>query len=165
MHPLAENWQHHFRIFWKFSLRWWKRRQLRSQIAFGKRYKRSFHITHKTWIKGQYISHIDQDRGVDTQKLYHWYGNGRDRYTCWCSQQRVLIPILKDFYLPMRECMKRIADCSCWEWDVGSSLFLWKWPQQYQAWAREVQPHYAMDNFSHFCALRIQPKQRRIGLR
>ena len=33
---------------------------------------------------------------------------------------------------------------------MGSSLFLWKLPQLYQAWAREVQPHYAIDNF-HQC--------------
>ena len=38
MHPLVENWQHLLGIFWKFSLQWWKRHQLRSWIAFGKRY-------------------------------------------------------------------------------------------------------------------------------
>ena len=47
MHPLAENWQHILGIFWKFSLRRRKRRQLRSWIAFGKRYQSSSHITHK----------------------------------------------------------------------------------------------------------------------
>ena len=33
---------------------------------------------------------------------------------------------------------------------MGSSLFFWKWPQQYQAWSRKGQPHYAMDNFPQF---------------
>ena len=33
---LEENWQHLLGIFRKFSLKWWKRRQLRSWIAFGK---------------------------------------------------------------------------------------------------------------------------------
>ena len=36
--PLAENWQQLLEISQKFSLRWWKHRQLRSCIAFGKRY-------------------------------------------------------------------------------------------------------------------------------
>ena len=43
--------------------------------------------------------------------------------------------------------MKLIDDFLWWEWYAGSSLFFCKWPQQYQAWAREVQPHYAIDNF------------------
>ena len=30
---------------------------------------------------------------------------------------------------------------------MGLSLFFWKWPQKYQEWAREGQPHYAIDNF------------------
>ena len=38
IHPLAENWQHLLGIFRKFSLRWWKGRQIRSWIVFGKRY-------------------------------------------------------------------------------------------------------------------------------
>ena len=38
MHLLAENWQHLLRIFRKFNLQWWKCRQLRSWIAFGKIY-------------------------------------------------------------------------------------------------------------------------------
>ena len=46
--------------------------------------------------------------------------------------------------------MKRIADCSCWECDVGSSLFFCKWPQIYQAWSQEGQPHYAIDNSPQF---------------
>ena len=110
MHPLSENWQHLLGIFWKFSLRWWKHCQLRSWIAFGKRYQSSYRITHKTWIKGRSISHINQDGGIDNQKLYQWYGNGRDGYIRWCSQQRGSIPILKDCYLQLRECMKRMTD-------------------------------------------------------
>ena len=82
IHPLEENWQHFLGIFRKFSLQWWKRRQLRSCIAFGKKYQSSSHITQKTWIKGRYISHVNQDGWVDTQKVYQWYGNGRDGYIC-----------------------------------------------------------------------------------
>ena len=110
VHPLAENWQHLLGIFRKFSLRWRKRRQLGSWIAFGKRYQSSSHITQKTWIKGRYTSHINQDGGVNTHQVYKWYVNGRDGYICWCSHQRGSILILKYCYLPMRECMKRVAD-------------------------------------------------------
>ena len=78
IHPLEENWQHLLGIFRKFSLRWWKRQQLRSWISFGKRYQSSSHITHKKCIKGRSVSHINQDGGVDTQRIYQWYGNGRD---------------------------------------------------------------------------------------
>ena len=165
MHPLAENWQHLLGIFWKFSLRWWKCCHLKLWIVFGKIYQSSSHITHKKLIKGRCINHINQDRGVDTHKVYQCYGNGRYSYIGWCIQRRGLIPILKDFYLPMIECMKRIADCSWWEWDTGSSLFFWKWPQQYQAWDKEVRPYYAMDNSFQFFALRIQSKRRRIETR
>ena len=147
IHLIAENWQQLLGIFRKFSLRWWKRRQLRSRIEFGKRYQSSSHITHKILIKGRSVSHINQDGGVDTQQVYQWYGNGRDGYIRWCGQRRGSIPILKDYFLPMRECMKCISNCSCQEWDAGSSLFFWKWPKQYQAWAIEGQPHYAIDNF------------------
>ena len=150
IHQLAENWQHLLGIFLKFILWWWKCRQLRSCINFGKRYQSSSHITNKTWIKGRSVSNINKHGGVDTQQVYQWYVNGRDSYICWCSQRRGLIPILKDCYLPMRECMKRKANCSWWEWDAGSSLFFWKWPQQYQEWAREGQPHHAIDNFPQF---------------
>ena len=50
----------------------------------------------------------------------------------------------------MKECMKHIADCLWWEWDAGSLLFFWKWPQQYQAWDMEGRPHYEMNNFPQF---------------
>ena len=66
--------------------------------------------------------------------------NGRDGYIRWCSQQIGSIPILKDCYLPIRECMKRIPNLSWWEWDAGSSLFFWKWPQPYQEWALPYHP-------------------------
>ena len=102
VHPLAENWKHLLGIFWKFSFWWWKRRQLRSWIAFGKRYQRSSHITNKTWIKGRYVSHINKDGGVDTQKVYQWYCNERGGTIIWCIQRRGSILILKDCYLPMR---------------------------------------------------------------
>ena len=110
VHPLEENWQHLLGIFWKFSLRWWKHRQLRSCIAFGKRYQSSSHITHRTWIKGQYVSHINKCGGVDTQQIYKWSGKRRDCYIIWSSQWRGLITILKECYLPIRECMKRISN-------------------------------------------------------
>ena len=141
MKPLAENWKHLVGIFRKFSLRWWKRCQLRSWIAFGERYQSSSHITQKTWIKVRYISHINQDLGVDTQQVYKWYGNDRDGYICWYSQRRGSIMMLKDCYL---------ANFLWREWDAGSSLLFWKWYQQYQAWAREGKPNYAMDNFPQF---------------
>ena len=60
VHQLAENCQHLLGIFWKFSLRWWKHRQIRAWIAFGKRCHISPHSTHKTWIKGWSVSHINQ---------------------------------------------------------------------------------------------------------
>ena len=114
IHLIEENWQHLLVMFWKLSLRWRKRLQLKSWIDFGKSYHSSSHITHKTWIKGRSVSNINQDGGVDTQQVHQWYGNGIDGYIRLCSQQRGLIPILKDWYLPMRECMKRIADWSLW---------------------------------------------------
>ena len=97
IHPLVENWQHLLGIFRKFSLQWWKRRQLRSWIAFGKRYQSSSHITHNTWVKVRSVSHINQYGGVGTQKVYQWSGNGRDCYIRWYSQRRVSISILKYF--------------------------------------------------------------------
>ena len=135
VHQLAENCQHLLGIFWKFSLQWWKHHQLRSYIDFGKRYQISTHITHRSWIKGQSISHINKYGRVDTQQIYQCYDKGRDCYIQWSSQWRVSIPILEDCYLPMRECIKRIDDSLWWEWGTGSSLFFWKWPQLYQVWA------------------------------
>ena len=46
--------------------------------------------------------------------------------------------------------MKRITNFSWWEWDAVYSLLFCKWPQLYQAWAREGQPNYAIDNFPKF---------------
>ena len=132
IHPLEENWQHLLGIFRNLRLRWQKRHHIRSWIAFGKRYQISYHITNKTWIKGRSVTNINQYREVETQKVYQCYGNGRGGYISWFIQRRGSIPILKDFYLTRRDCMKRIANCSWWEWDAGSSLLLWKWPQQYQ---------------------------------
>ena len=150
MHLLAENWQQLLGIFWKFSLRCHKHLQIRSCIVFEKRYQSSYHINQETWIKGRSVSQINQYGGVDTQQIYQWYVNGRYCYIKWFIQRRGSIPILKDCYLPIRECIKRIADCSWWEWDAGSSLLFCNWPQQHQAWDREGQPHCAMDNFPQF---------------
>ena len=65
---IVENWQHLLRIFLKFSLRWWKRRKLRSWIAFGEIYQSSSHITHKKYIKGRSISRINQEEGLTPSK-------------------------------------------------------------------------------------------------
>ena len=46
--------------------------------------------------------------------------------------------------------MKLIANCLWCEWDAGSSLFFWKWPQLYQAWDRGGKPNYAIDNLTQF---------------
>ena len=110
VHPLSENWQHLLGIFWKLSLQWWKQRQIRSWITFGKRYQSSSHNTQRTWIKGWSISHINIGGGFNTQNLYYWSGKGRDCYIQWFSQQRGWIPILKYCHLLIRECMKQIAD-------------------------------------------------------
>ena len=95
VNTLAENWQYLLSIFPKFSLRWQKRRQLRSWIAFKKRYQISSHINERSRIKEKPVSYINKGRGVNTQKEYQWSNNGRDCSIRWSSKQRVLIPILK----------------------------------------------------------------------
>ena len=47
VHPLANNWQHLLCIVMKFSLKWRKHHQLRSCIAFEKRYQRSSHFNQR----------------------------------------------------------------------------------------------------------------------
>ena len=45
-------------------------------------------------------------------------------------------------------------------------IILWKWPQIYQAWDHEGQPHYAIETPPpNFCVFRIDPKQSSIGPR
>ena len=80
VHPLSENWQRLLGIFQKFSLRWWICHQIRSWIAFAKRYHTSYHITHRTWIQGWSVSYINKDEGVDTQQVYQWSDKGRGGY-------------------------------------------------------------------------------------
>ena len=79
---------------------------LSSWISFGKMYHRSSHLNKKSWIKGKSVSKINKGRGVNTQKEYKWSDKGIYCYILWYSKQKVLIPTLMDFYLPMKDCMK-----------------------------------------------------------
>ena len=58
--------------------------------------------------------------------------------------------------------MKHIADCLWQEWDAGSSLLFYKWTQLYQAWDREVQHNYVIDNLPQFVCPQDPEKHRRI---
>ena len=146
VYPLADNWQSLLCIFWKFSLRWRKLRQLRSCIAFEKRYHRSSHINHMSCIKGKSVINTNQGEVVNTQKDYKWSYTGRECYIRCYNQRRLLIPILTDLYLPMEYCIKIISDLLWWEWDTGSSLLFLRWPKLYQLWSWEGHTKYAIGN-------------------
>ena len=57
-----------------------------------------------------------------------------------------------------RDCIRRAAGSSWWEWDQGSSLFFWRWPRGYRKWALEGQPHYQTGDLPRF--RRAQPPGR-----
>ena len=122
VHPLSENWKYLLCIFRKFSLRWWKRRQLSSWINFYRRYQISSHINHRSWIMCKYFININPGGGVSTQKEYIWSNMGSDCYIQWYSQRILSITILRNWYLPMNYCMARIEFFSWWEWDAD---FFW----------------------------------------
>jgi hypothetical protein len=77
------------------------------------------------------------------RKTYSWSnkGAGKLKYTRFMQILRSH-PKTADDWEPARECLRKAASCTWWDWSSGSRLFFWEWPRLYLAWARDGQPHY-----------------------
>ena len=49
-----------------------------------------------------------------------------------------------------RECLEKACGATWWEWDKGSRLFYWHWPERVRAWARSGQPHFLLRELPRF---------------
>ena len=70
--------------------------------------------------------------GTGTE-MRKWSSTGLASYTSWWhSRSRVDKDSVVGF-----DCLLRIADCSWWEWDGGSTLFFWRWPVEFRLAIRD----------------------------
>ena len=59
---------------------------------------------------------------------------------------------------PMRDCVKRCVEASWWEWEGGSSLFFWRWPDTHVKWAMTGQPHFMVVELPKFTKKQMPAK-------
>ena len=142
-HPLPKYWRQGIAALREAILLIWRRRRLREWVRSTRRYQEHNHIcTHKSWFR----LHVTAQYPMGN---WSWSDQGRANYMGW-YRTRYSIPYFQLSQLPARDCFHRIANCSWWDWDAGSSLFFWKWPLPYQHWARDGQPHYQVGELPAF---------------
>jgi hypothetical protein len=64
---------------------------------------------------------------------FFWSDAGEAGYVRWWkSSERVKIPNVT----VGRECLMRVAECTWWNWDGGSTPFFWQWLEEFRSQIR-----------------------------
>ena len=142
-HTLPKQWRQGMEALREAFLLIWRRRRLGEWVRSTRVHQeRNHNGTDKSWFRLHATAQYPFVK-------WSWSDQGRADYMGW-HRTRYSIPYFKLSKLPARDCFHRIANCSWWDWDAGSSLFFWKWPLRYQHWARDGQPHYQVGELPSF---------------
>lgn len=86
------------------------------------------------------------------KQRYEWTGNGnRGGQARWREEHSTRahrkVRVITE---SAREALGRVLGASWWDWDAGSSLFFWAWPESHVRWAMEGQPHFIIGDLPRF---------------
>jgi len=77
----------------------------------------------------------------NVRKSFCWFMKQESPNSCWCKP--VSADLEQDWEANLaagRDCIRRSAHASWWDWDHGSRLFFWRWPKESRLWARDGHP-------------------------
>ena len=148
--PMPEGWGESLQVMRGLLLRRWRRNILRSFSRYRRaRLPRSLTefeepFTLVTWQHGK----------------YSWGPGGRARY----KEQTQRINLHPGTTLDVeagRDCVRRAAGATWWEWAFGSRLMFWNWPDKTRTWARSGQPHFLVKDLPRFKKAQKKPANER----
>jgi hypothetical protein len=67
---------------------------------------------------------------------FGWATTGRASYRAWWFLVDRTGYHEKDHTI-VKDCILRVADSTCWLWGGGSTLFLWRWPDEFRKSIRD----------------------------
>ena len=144
--PLAWTWA--LDLLRLAAISWW-RRNLRRELW---RHLRSF-----SRGEPQDTTRMVQVVREEGRQRYRWREGGLSAYKEWhrrCRQS-------PDFEAG-RECVRRGARSSFWNWEDGSRLIFWRWPKRWRKLIRDGQPHRLMGTLPRFTRAQSAPKNQRV---
>lgn len=114
----------------KRGARWWKRETTRDLCAYLKMSGDAPAETDAPFVTCTCIK-TTHDRGIT------WSEGGRDAYCSWWR----LRPRSGDKDVTVaRDILRRIGLATWWDWAGGSTLFFWRWPEEFRRCARDGTP-------------------------
>jgi hypothetical protein len=112
-------------------LKFWKRTTVKDLCSYlGSRNKKKHGKLHHVAPVSEESSHSYQGSTVPIRK---WSSSGQGSYSTWWHSESRLD---KDTKVGL-DCVRRVADCTWWEWDGGSTLFFWRWPEEFRVSVRD----------------------------
>lgn len=160
---LPPRWRRGLRLFCFGFIRWWRRAvmvsfwaHVRSRVG-GIRSPYPSPAQQRGWVMATPGKGRRRPTGLDGNRMiqydfdwyYTWSPGGRSQYLIYHSHLKTHPP-LKNDWEPARDCIRRAAAATWWDWDQGSRLLFWRWPADRQLWAREGQPHFLIGNLPSF---------------
>ena len=118
-----------------FMLRWWKRRLKRSFEFYLKR-------TYGNW---PLMLDVNRKRSRDEQE---------GKAPCWGSRSE-----LKKDLVVGKDAIDRAWKSSWWEWDAGSTVFFWRWTNEYKKMVRDGLRVYVKGELPQYHAQQRWPKE------
>ena len=128
-------------------IREWRRRVTRSFCVFARKYNR---CGEPKASGGSLVWWSASESG------WVWSTTGRQIYRSTWERQRATTN-LADIMESGKEAIVRATKASWWDWEGGSSLFFWRWPESHFRWAREGQPHFLTGELPRFTEAQRKP--------
>ncbi|EJK63934.1 hypothetical protein THAOC_15381 [Thalassiosira oceanica] len=164
---LPPGWRQALDGFRRFQLRWWRRRKLAGTF---REWRLEHYPLRLTRLDTAYVERSPGGDGV----CYRWRMSpdstpnlGRELYTRHWAQLNEMPKFETSRLMAADAIAKAAGPYTCnhpryidtfWTWPVGSTLFYWRWPERYQADARDGQPHFLLGDFGDYVRPQAAPK-------
>ncbi|EJK62140.1 hypothetical protein THAOC_17263, partial [Thalassiosira oceanica] len=165
---LPAGWRQALDGFRRFQLRWWRRRKLAG--TFREWRLEHYPLQRLTRLDTAYV---ERSPGGDEVR-YRWRMSpdsrlnlGRELYTRHWAQLNEMPKFETSRLMAADAIAKAAGPYHChhpryidtfWTWPIGSTLFYWRWPERYQADARDGQPHFLLGDFGGYVRPQAAPK-------
>ena len=145
-------------IGWRKSLATLRRFFLR---VWRRTLTRSFFLYRQGRLPRSFLPSTSRPTVVGTHDgTFGWAPRGRFDYRTW-HQNIANHPGSSSDIKAGRECVEKASGATWWEWNEGSRLFFWRWPDRARTWARSGQPHMLLRDLPRFQKPQKKPATQR----
>ena len=111
-------------------------------------------------LEPEFAKSLNDMRGLS---LRWWKQNVYDDFYKWFEEKGCHHPEAADILVAGKSAITKAEQALFWEWDLGSALFFWRWPEHYQDMAcKGIAPMFDSDPP---CSKDKQPKYRNEAIR